>query len=223
MIATNTMVTLNEGRGLDPGNTSHPMKRDSTPRRRSTKAGASTPATLVARAVRAFGPVRSTKAGASTPATPRRRTTRRRSRRSLNEGRGLDPGNTGCPWCSCLLLLERSTKAGASTPATPHATGQPPVHALRSTKAGASTPATPRGAARGRGAACPLNEGRGLDPGNTAASFVGSPVLHGAQRRPGPRPRQHITTRSGKDFSYSAQRRPGPRPRQHGTASATCG
>ena len=160
--------------------------------RRSTKAGASTPATLVAARRVAALPRRSTKAGASTPATPPREH-------------------------ADHLARPRSTKAGASTPATLGALRDDRRQQRRSTKAGASTPAT-RGPPRsppgrmppslneGRGldpgntrspahpalhAPSPLNEGRGLDPGNTMEPAQIVRVLAVAQRRPGPRPRQH--------------------------------
>ena len=40
------------------------------------------------------GMVRSTKAGARTPATPRRSSRSARTERTLNEGRGANPGDT---------------------------------------------------------------------------------------------------------------------------------
>ena len=116
--------------------------------RRSTKAGASTPATPVSpsahdlvsaqrrperqprrhcpSSVRFPRPVRSTKAGASTPAT-------------------LPPS-----YREVSSPVIRSTKAGASTPATPvtRLTGVEGQH--RSTKAGASTPATRLNSAKGQ-------------------------------------------------------------------------
>ncbi len=61
----------------------------------------------------------------------------------------------------------------------------------RSTKAGASTPATPSESGRICACTVTLNEGRGLDPGNTAGESHVEPPSRDAQRRPGPRPRQH--------------------------------
>ena len=86
---------------------------------------------------------RSTKAGAETPATHLWLGWRRDLRQTLNEGRGRDPGDTGGDQGGDPHAERRSTKAGAETPATP---GWPPSKATllrRSTKAGAETPATP--------------------------------------------------------------------------------
>ena len=87
--------TLNEGRSVNPGYTLGlgDAFREVGPR--STKAGASTPATLVLAFDLLQRRLRSTKAGASTPATRWR-------------ARGPETNR-----------LIRSTKAGASTPATP--------------------------------------------------------------------------------------------------------
>ena len=62
--------TLNEGRGINPGDTGRCSPRP------------------------ARGWPRSTKAGASTPATQVRPPRRRREVGSLNEGRGINPGDT---------------------------------------------------------------------------------------------------------------------------------
>ena len=160
---------------------------------RSTKAGASTPATLEAVTLEHDAEVgRSTKAGASTPAT--RRTPRRCARRTsaLNEGRGLNPATH-------IDLAHENTASPAQRRPGPQprrhvAVGvQPGRHLLaRSTKAGASTPAT-RGWTSARGtAAAPLNE--------AGASTPATPIEHGvdphvnalAQRRPGPQPRRTL-------------------------------
>ena len=112
-------------------------------RPRSTKAGASTPATPVGDRRRVVARPRSTKAGASTPATqrarhqrlsiqshaqrrpghqPRRHSTqaliRIQSDLPLNEGRGINPGDTRRVRLTLKHVRRRSTKAGASTPAT---------------------------------------------------------------------------------------------------------
>ena len=163
-------MTLNEGRGINPGDTSlvsdenagrgqgaqrrpghqprrHVRKADFARRvhARSTKAGASTPATLLWWNWPRHGCERSTKAGASTPAT-------------LSVLLDSD-GN-----------LVRSTKAGASTPATPDQEFIGGGALQRSTKAGASTPATRAAACRrAPRPAATLNEGRGINPGDTAS------------------------------------------------------
>ena len=165
--------------------------------RRSTKAGASTPATPEAgRLTPASIHARSTKAGASTPATP------------------------SAVWTMVRRPWKRSTKAGASTPATPEMlkaarkakievaqrrpghqprrhisnvlTGQV-LDAPRSTKAGASTPATRLTLEGKRSDPEALNEGRGINPGDTSLPMcnVCIPGLP-AQRRPGHQPRRHI-------------------------------
>ena len=99
---------------------------------RSTKAGASTPATPCrTQPSRPRAIVRSTKAGASTPAT---------LDRTLNEAERQPRRQYGLR----TLPLRRSTKAGASTPATPADCAEAGRwRTNRSTKAGASTPATP--------------------------------------------------------------------------------
>ena len=133
---------LNEGRGANPGDTLGVSLVIIVVLRRSTKAGARTPATRVHDRVLARAGVRSTKAGARTPATPPRRVVgrrdrlrstkagartpatprkpRSRARRStpLNEGRGANPGDTGHAR-DAQGDRARSTKAGARTPATP--------------------------------------------------------------------------------------------------------
>ena len=187
-------MTLNEGRGLDPGNT------------RPRGPASTRPAPL--NEGRGLDP-------GNTPSSTRS------SPRSgpLNEGRGLDPGNTsrdGETSCRslpaqrrpgprprqhiCLPALhrdnrKRSTKAGASTPATPRAeVGDLTSLPRCSTKAGASTPATR------------LRHG------------AGTASRQPAQRRPGPRPRQHTVAAVIVTAVVLAQRRPGPRPRQHADA-----
>ena len=60
-----------------------------------------------------------------------------------------------------------------------------------------------------------LNEGRGRDPGDTAAAFTYMYSCESAQRRPGPRPRRHGCMQLLKCSIFCAQRRPGPRPRRH--------
>ena len=184
---------------------------------RSTKAGASTPATrgMVWHAAIDVG--RSTKAGASTPATPVIVAVTTPFASALNEGRSVNPGYTRRDrgihadglWRSTkagastpatrarfdgsLECLIRSTKAGASTPATPGEEGvAPPLTMLRSTKAGASTPATRASNTSLRRRPPTLNEGRSVNPGYTwyvtACSFV---IVTSAQRRPERQPRLH--------------------------------
>ena len=183
---------------------------------RSTKAGASTPATLGCQATSTLRIKRSTKAGASTPATlagspvcpargadaqrrpgPRPRQHRRsrsraRSQPTLNEGRGLDPGNTSGSGPTSAPVSSAQRRPGPRPRQHARLT-RPPCPSRR-----------------------PLNEGRGLDPGNTTSTAPSADCSSGAQRRPGPRPRQHASPRAPSlGRLATAQRRPGPRPRQH--------
>ena len=246
--------TLNEGRGLNPGDTHRALRLRDRHVVRSTKAGASTPATLgtfwvvagsAMDAQRRPGPQprrhdrhrhdtvggsldRSTKAGASTPATQVRALVNpdAEDHRSTKAGAstpatrhktlvifdGIDaqrrpgpqPRRHACgPGVVAAILQHRSTKAGASTPATPvEEVGGGLVVVARSTKAGASTPATPGASRWRRSGSTSLNEGRGLNPGDTiAVGDVFCPMFV-AQRRPGPQPRRHSTSlRSGRSTS----------------------
>ena len=190
---------------------------------RSTKAGARTPATRDRpRAGDRDRGDRSTKAGARTPATPpgasdtpstpryaQRRPGRepRRHlssptmanprRRTLNEGRGANPGDTWTP-----------TASRGRT--------------IRSTKAGARTPATPAAAHRPTAAASGAQRRPGREPRRhwlMASSVHSRPCL--AQRRPGREPRRHPTSRGRcACWRRRAQRRPGREPRRHQTLSS---
>ena len=134
---------------------------------------------------------RSTKAGASTPATLTEQSRSFLRRSSLNEGRSVNPGDTrrgGGIRCH----QPRSTKAGASTPATRVGRRHPGHPGRRSTKAGASTPATPpyrTGRVRLRQST--LNEGRSVNPGDTVGTLGSLGDPSGAQRRPERQPRRH--------------------------------
>ena len=169
---------------------------------------------------------RSTKAGAETPATPWSSVLRVSSlvKRTLNEGRGRDPGDTSLP-IRCkhhAQVSDRSTKAGAETPAT-HAqrpSAQFMVMLHRSTKAGAETPATrPCDASRAYSSSSSLNEGPGPRPRRHVKRLPNRrPVRlrtlnEGRGRDPGDT-RQVVYGRPVCRLE-SAQRRPGPRPRRH--------
>ena len=137
--------------------------------KRSTKAGAETPATRGIAIVGHPGSERSTKAGAETPATPALCAGPwRRPARSLNEGRGRDPGDTLHPSVGSTWLKPAQRRPGPRPRRHLHRRRDGQAHrGARSTKAGAETPAT-----------LPL-------PAPVLALCVG------AQRRPGPRPRRH--------------------------------
>ena len=209
------MATLNEGRSVNPGYTGLPRGISQHRDLRSTKAGASTPATHPRGRESVGRRNRSTKAGASTPATRSVRCIRgvlhgsaqRRPERqprlhthpplgsqletyTLNEGRSVNPGYT------------RHSRAGSGDGVG------------RSTKAGASTPATRTTA----GGSClvhrPLNEGRSVNPGYTCCSLARQKKDNTAQRRPERQPRLHSFMRH-KASSQFAQRRPERQPRLH--------
>ena len=87
----------------------------------------------------------------------------------------------------------------------------------RSTKAGASTPATHADLVpEDRRFTLPLNEGRGINPGDTATSSSTEGRFNRAQRRPGHQPRRHYAISApDRMASARAQRRPGHQPRRH--------
>ena len=164
---------------------------------RSTKAGASTPATPVpGRDPARHLAGRSTKAGASTPAT-------------------LDLVDLAPP-----LGPRRSTKAGASTPATPpREVRAGPVHP-RSTKAGASTPATPVMSLSDVTLGAVAQRRPGLPPRRHWVLWMRRKADPDAQRRPGLPPRRHVkfapsvpsrVNRSTKAGASTPATRPSPR------------
>ena len=161
----------------------------------------------------------------------------------LNEGRGINPGDTACSVVSVTPCVLRSTKAGASTPATRAS------HAAAPSKADFTAQRRPGHQPRRHGAPrprhrsryTPLNEGRGINPGDT---FTAKNIVRrsrAAQRRPGHQPRRHMAKRKKKRYvlidrstkagastpatppalkavellQSNAQRRPGHQPRRH--------
>ena len=129
---------------------------------------------------------RSTKAGASTPATPWEVPAARVARGPLNEGRSVNPGYTPGQRVHFRRDHVRSTKAGASTPAT-HPVSWTHVCATRprSTKAGASTPATRSPRWGPRRSIPALNEGRSVNPGYTRDAFGGVAQINGRSTKAG--------------------------------------
>ena len=108
---------------------------------------------------------------------------------TLNEGRGVHPGDTRPP----ARGASRSPSAlnegrGVHPGDTALAPGEDASLRVRSTKAGAFTPATRDRLLRAGRSPRPLNEGRGVHPGDTrgGCSLPEAPV--GAQRRPGVHP-----------------------------------
>ena len=119
--------SLNEGRGINPGDTSVPVRPLAALLfTRSTKAGASTPATLVDRFPRTWCRPNTTPLNEGRGINPGDTRTSRfvedvvDDQPALNEGRGINPGDTRRSIMEILRppLRDRSTKAGASTPAT---------------------------------------------------------------------------------------------------------
>ncbi len=207
--------SLNEGRGLGPGDTR--PRRPRRLRRRTLNEG------------RGLGPG-DTRCGPRSPVQAR----------PLNEGRGLGPGDTRGP-----PPLRSAPYFAQRRPGTrPRRHGQRRAcdrhRRRRSTKAGDSAPATQRSPRFTASPVSSLNEGRGLGPGDTRWSAGGwrwcgslnegrglgpgdtleprrllcQPEV-AAQRRPGTRPRRHLNTAAASMESSPAQRRPGTRPRRH--------
>ena len=183
---------------------------------RSTKAGASTPATRESAAASVVLSRRSTKAGASTPATPRlaalaargvslaQRRPERQPRRHPVDYVTMDefvdaqrrperqPRRHSPRGEPAHRVGRRSTKAGASTPATlVRCQRENDARCQRSTKAGASTPATPR-------------------QRPAVSTTIGL-----AQRRPERQPRRHSVLEFCVRIWSAAQRRPERQPRRH--------
>ena len=206
---------LNEGRGLDPGNTTgvsgtNPASRGAQrrpgprPRQHARCSWCPTKTAPALNEGRGLDPGNTPRAvPTATTSTP------------LNEGRGLDPGNTvgavGPVAVGCHAQRRPGPRPRQHVPPRPG----DQCHRRRSTKAGASTPATRADTSTAGDSRSSLNEGRGLDPGNTWAFMCSSHLARDAQRRPGPRPRQHRRWQFAAGGQLDAQRRPGPRPRQH--------
>ena len=153
--------------GLHPGVTPGRPFPGRERSRRSTKAGVSAPATHD---------------GPQEPVPPYPRSTKGRRLHvgdtppsrpvgtrllSLNEDQGLHPGDMGVPLPLAGRPPNHSTKAGACTPATQHRPPDAGRVVQRSTKAGTRTPATPGWGAWTGSRSAPLNEGRGIYPGDT--------------------------------------------------------
>ena len=185
---------LNEGRGANPGDTGLqpvPLR----PQRRSTKAGARTPATPTPSTQVIRCSSRSTKAGARTPATLGRQRVVHCLLDALNEGRGANPGDTR----GQRAVLRRRPIAQRRPGREPRRhfglcaqgfSGSSPLNEGRGANPGDTRQVTtlePK--------TYPLNEGRGANPGDThGCSTMGVP-LSVAQRRPGREPRRHDRSR----------------------------
>ena len=134
---------------------------------------------------------RSTKAGASTPATLSIAGLCRARSTTLNEGRGINPGDTRVRGSSRLGSAGPLNEGRGINPGDTGSTG--------------GTTSTAR----------TLNEGRGINPGDTSGGRVSSAACVIAQRRPGHQPRRHVSQPRLSKGGRNAQRRPGHQPRRH--------
>ena len=212
--ATRCRRTLNEGRGVNPGDTSRCCRLP--------------PWCYPLNEGRGLN-----------PGDTSRSRTARWSRRTLNEGRGVNPGDTRDARNRRLRISALNEGRGGNpgdtftfTKGVRHADRaqrrpgrEPRRHrdhiaadgnrAFRSTKAGAGTPATPSPSRRGCGMLTALNEGRGVNPGDTVTTSPLTATVHSAQRRPGREPRRHTVSPANQMTACAAQRRPGREPRRH--------
>ena len=183
-------TALNEGRGSNLGDTPGRRRRPRPVRRRSTKAGVRTSATLAVVDHDPVAFVRSTKAGVRTSATRlRSRVTMVRS--GAQRRPGFEPRRHQPRPVSDVAALARSTKAGVRTSAT--------LDGLRARSCRHA----------------PLNEGRGSNLGDTLGRSPTAQVAVPAQRRPGFEPRRHSFGAYTFANASPAQRRPGFEPRRH--------
>ncbi len=135
--------------------------------------------------------------------------------RTLNEGRGINPGDTR-PRRECAGVRHDAQRRPGHQPRRHRPRRRHrPQPCLRSTKAGASTPATQASPTPPPSTMSALNEGRGINPGDTVIVQFIAFVVKSAQRRPGHQPRRHSSSNPGSPSTSSAQRRPGHQPRRH--------
>ena len=133
----------------------------------------------------------------------------------LNEGQGVNPGDTSVTSGSNTTVLLAQRRPGCEP--RRHGPGDPIASAVR--HAQRRPGCEPRrhhlyAQVVGRPRAS-LNEGQGVNPGDTwnVTSNVGT--LEVAQRRPGCEPRRHDCCSVGSRVPSNAQRRPGCEPRRH--------
>ena len=217
---------LNEGRSVNPGYTGPHADAQGGARRRSTKAGASTPATRAARVRELDRPARSTKAGASTPATHWWSRLATGPRTALNEGRSVNPGYTLIEWGESLHFLNAQRRPERQPRLHPDRVGREPALSERSTKAGASTPATPLTSSTRISAPCFAQRRPERQPRlHQVPKAIVTAKTDDAQRRPERQPRLHIQGRGYIRVGRDAQRRPERQPRLHkpGVTSASHG
>ena len=161
------VMPLNEGRGSNPSDTGRARRGAHTRPRRSTKAGARTPATRVVPSATRCAPDHAQRSPGLEPQRhPPCSPTCSRSSRSLNEGRGSNPSDTP------------ARRGSRESP--------PSLNEVRGSNPSDTSPHTL--AAR---SAHPLNEGRGSNPSDTGVlgQHQHGPAI--AQRRPGLEPQRH--------------------------------
>ncbi len=184
--------TLNEGRGTHPGDTGGSAHERDGRRRRSTKAGARTPATHLGPRVVFGDRQRSTKAGARTPATLGRwvfifSATAVAQRRPGHAPRRHAPW----PTAGTAAAYVAQRRPGHAPRRHALSSGAAPPRARPLNEGRGTHPGdTPRGR-RGQSGLRPLNEGRGTHPGDTCSRRRSTRVMGPAQRRPGHAPRRH--------------------------------
>ena len=159
---------------------------------------------------------------------------------SLNEGRGVNPGDTSAKSCPERRFDNAQRRPGREPRRHPRCRGAgagaawslnegrgvnpgdtrlpgPTCPRLSSLNEGRGVnPGDTPCAARAPRRWTPLNEGRGVNPGDTSEIAVRSETGRLAQRRPGREPRRH--SRSIVRWlspGAAAQRRPGREPRRH--------
>ncbi len=135
---------LNEGRGVIPGDSAPNPRLDRPLVARSTKAGESSPATVNGgKPSREGRRLRSTKAGESSPATAVRLTWETAEEMTtLNEGRGVIPGDSPRCWTSGSPPGSLNEGRGVIPGDSRLGRGPAGGPGARSTKAGESSPAT---------------------------------------------------------------------------------
>ena len=164
--------TLNEGRGANPGDTRWTGENRPGSNRRSTKAGARTPATL------GQGP------------------SIRRPLRSAQRRPGREPRRHREPCPGGRKRRARSTKAGARTPATRGARRDCPRTARPLNEGRGANPGDTRRAPRVSPVDTSAQRRPGREPRRHVAHALGEAQVIAAQRRPGREPRRHQRRRA---------------------------
>ena len=120
---------------------------------------------------------------------------------ALNEGRGVNPGDTGAiRRCSGSRMRPLNEGRGVNPGDTPAWLCYAARLSTSLNEGRGVNPGDTRTAMfDARGANGTLNEGRGVNPGDTSWETSGPPRLRFAQRRPGREPRRHSNASSAGD------------------------